>query len=297
MNHDENAAPSGSQHAFHWSRVALPRTQLVSSALGLGSSFGLAAADIEHAFARGLDYFYFGSARRPAFGRGVRALCKQGQRERMVLVVQSYTRAAGLMRRSLESGLRSLGADYADFLLLGWWNEPPPERIMDAARALRDAGRCKHIMISCHNRLAFERHAKTPGIDAVMVRYNASHPGAEHEVFPQLAALAEPPAVMAYTATRWGDLINPALTPEGEPTPRASDCYRFALSNPAVQVCMAGPSDRAQLDEALAALERGPLTPEEDAWMRRVGAAVKKHARAHSGSVSLVDKLMGAHSS
>jgi predicted aldo/keto reductase-like oxidoreductase len=278
-------------------RVELPRTQLACRRLGLGSSFGLQAADIEHAFARGLDYFYFGSARRPAFGRGVKALCKQGQRERMVLVVQSYTRAAGLMRRSLESGLRTLGADSADFLLLGWWNEPPPERIMDAARALRDAGLCKHIMISCHNRLAFVRHAQTPGIDAIMVRYNAAHPGAELEVFPQLAALASPPAVIAYTATRWGDLINPALMPVGEDTPRPSDCYRFALSHPAVHVCLAGPADRAQLDEALSTLERGPLSPEEDAWMRRVGIAVKRHARAHSGSVSLVDKLMGAHSS
>jgi hypothetical protein len=30
--------------------------------------------------------------------------------------------------------------------------------------------------------------------------------------------------------------------------------------------------------------------------MRRVGAAVKRHARAHSGSVAIVDRLMGAHS-
>jgi len=279
----------------NFDKVRLHRSELWSSALGLGSSFGLEAADIEHAYARGLNYFYFGSARRPAFGRGVRALVKQGQRDKLILIVQTYTRAASLMKRSLMSGLKSLGAEHADYLLLGWWNEPPPERILDAARALREQGLCKHLMISCHNRLAFERHAQVPGIDAIMVRYNASHPGAEHDVFPKLGA--DRPAVIAYTATRWGDLINPALTPEGEPTPRASDCYRFALSNPAVQVCMAGPADRAQLDEALAALERGPLTPDEDLWMRRVGGAVKQHARAHSGSVAIVDRLMGAHSS
>jgi len=136
--------------------------------------------------------------------------------------------------------------------------------------------------------------AQIPGIDAIMVRYNAAHPGAETEVFPKLGAAS--PAVIAYTATRWGDLINPALTPQGEPTPRASDCYRFALSHPRVHACMAGPANRAELEEALLALERGPLTPDEDAWMRRVGAAVKRHARAHSGSVSIVDRLMGAHS-
>jgi len=278
----------------NFDKVRLHKSELWSSALGLGSSFGLAAADIEHAYARGLNYFYFGSARRPAFGRGVRALVRQGRREQLILVVQTYTRAASLMKRSLTSGLRSLGAEHADYLLLGWWNEPPPERILDAARALRDQGLCKHLMISCHNRLAFERHAQIPGIDAIMVRYNASHPGAEQDVFAKLGD--DPPAVIAYTATRWGDLIDPSLTPQGERTPRASDCYRFALGNPAVQVCMAGPADRAQLDEALAALERGPLTADEDLWMRRVGAAVKRHARAHSGSVALVDRLMGAHS-
>lgn len=275
-------------------KVLLHKTSLRSSALGLGSSFGLEAEDIEHAYASGLNYFYFGSARRPAFGRGVKALVQQGRRDDLVLVVQTYTRAASLMKRSLTSGLRALGTDHADYLLLGWWNERPPERILDAARALREQGLCKHLMISCHNRLAFEQHAQIPGMDAIMVRYNASHPGAETEVFPKLGAAS--PAVIAYTATRWGDLINPSLIPEGEPVPRASDCYRFALSHPSVQVCMAGPANRSELDEALAALERGPLSAEEDAWMRRVGAAVKKHARAHSGSVAVVDRLMGAHS-
>jgi len=264
----------------------------MSSPLGLGSSFGLAAKDLEHAFERGIRYFYWGSYRRPAFGKGVRTLA-QTHREQMVVVVQSYTRVAGLMARSLESALRALEVDYADFLLLGWWNAHPPERIMDAARALRERGRCRHIMISCHHRMAFEGYARDPDLDALMVRYNAAHPGAEDEVFPKLGEA--PPGVVAYTATRWGDLINPALTPAGEATPRASDCYRFALTNPSVNVCLAGSKNRAELDEAMAALDRGPLSSDELAWMRRVGAAVKKHARPNSGAVSLADRLMGAH--
>lgn len=276
----------------NFDKVRLPRTQLLSSALGLGSSFGIGGADLEYAFERGLNHFYYGSIRRPGFARGVRALAKQ-QRERMVLVVQSYTRVAALMGPSLRSGLRALGADSADFLLLGWWNAHPPARIMDAARRLRDQGLCRHIMVSCHDRLAFESYAADPDISAIMVRYNAAHPGAEHEVFPKLGAA--PPAVVAYTATRWGDLLNPALIPQGEATPRASDCYRFALSHPGVQVCLAGPADRAQLDEALTALERGAMSDDELAWMKRVGAEVKKHARPNSGAVSLVDRLMGAH--
>lgn len=278
-----------------WNKIRLGRTELLSSPLGLGSSFGVAGADIEHAFDRGVNYFYWGSFRKPGFGRGLKALVQQGRRERMLIVVQSYTRVAALMGSSLDSALRALDTDYADFLLLGWWNALPPPRIMDAARRLRDEGRCRHIMISCHDRLAFQRYAEQPDVTAIMVRYNAAHPGAEHEVFPVLGAA--PPAVIAYTATRWGDLINPQLTPAGEPTPRASDCYRFALSNPSVQVCIAGPKDRNELDEAMAALDRGAMSADELAWMRRVGVEIKKHARPHSGAISLADRLMGAHTS
>jgi aryl-alcohol dehydrogenase-like predicted oxidoreductase len=280
--------------ACDWNQVVLGRSGVRTSALGLGSSFGVQSPDVEHAFERGLNYFYWGSIRRPGFGKAVRGLARS-HRERMVVVVQSYTRVAMLMRPSFEGALRKLDTDYADFLLLGWWNGLPPERILDAARRLKERGRCRHILISCHNRLAFEEYAKQPDIDAIMVRYNAAHPGAEQEVFPKLGE--NPPGVVAYTATRWGDLINPALTPKGEATPRASDCYRFALSHPSVQVCIAGPKNRAELDEALSALDRGPMSEDELAWMRRVGAEVKRHARPNSGAVSLADRLMGAHTS
>jgi aryl-alcohol dehydrogenase-like predicted oxidoreductase len=116
---------------------------------------------------------------------------------------------------------------------------------------------------------------RDPAFDAIMVRYNAAHPGAEREVFPHLDAGGARPGVVAFTATRWGTLLDPRLTPAGDATPRASDCYRFSLSHPDVDLTLAGPKDRAQLDEALAALERGPMSAEEMAWMKRVGVAVR----------------------
>lgn len=275
-----------------WSKVALGTTGLRSSRIGLGSSFGLEPGDIEYAFERSIDYFYWGTYRRRGFGEGVARLAAAGHRERMVVVVQSYTRVAALMRASVESALRRLRVEYADFLLLGWWNGPPPERILDAARALVDRGRARHIMISCHDRPTIPAHARTPGVGAVMVRYNGAHPGAEEDVFPHLS---EPrPAVVAYTATRWGDLLNPSLMPEGAPVPRASDCYRFALTNASVDVCLCGPRNREELDEGMAALDRGPMGADELAWMKGVGAEVKRRARPQSGAVGLADRLMGA---
>lgn len=62
--------------------------------------------------------------------------------------------------------------------------------------------------------------------------------------------------------------------PNGESPLRASECYRFVLSNPDFNVCMTGPSDAAQMREALSALDAGPLTSEEMTRARRVGANV-----------------------
>jgi aryl-alcohol dehydrogenase-like predicted oxidoreductase len=105
------------------------------------------------------------------------------------------------------------------------------------------------------------------------VRYNAVHRGAEQEIFPHLAtrSVSERPGLVTYTTTRWGHLCNPKRTPPGEPTPTGTDCYRFAITRPEVDLCISGPKDTEQMRQALAALDRGPMDDDELAWMRRVG--------------------------
>src|SRR5262245_36301271 len=99
-----------------WDKVAFGRTTLEVSRLGLGSSYGIAAADVGRAVERGINYLYWGSIRRPAFAEAVRNLGPQ-RRDDLVIVIQSYTRAAFWMRRSLESALRKMRIDQADLLL------------------------------------------------------------------------------------------------------------------------------------------------------------------------------------
>jgi predicted aldo/keto reductase-like oxidoreductase len=50
------------------------------------------------------------------------------------------------------------------------------------------------------------------------------------------------------------------------------------LSNPDFNVCMSGPKDDAQMDEALAALDDGSLSAEEESRIRRIGRWVHEHA-------------------
>jgi aryl-alcohol dehydrogenase-like predicted oxidoreductase len=284
---------------FGWDKITLGRSGLQVGRIGIGTSRGISAPDIEAAVERGINYVYWGSVRHESYGAAIRQVAAK-RRDEMCIVVQSYTRAAFYMRRSVESALKDLAIDQCDLLLLGMWNETPPRRILDAALALREAGKAKHIMISCHQRTTFARYIADPTYAAIMVRYNAAHPGAETEVFPHLAPREQGPSarpgVVSYTATRWGGLLNPALLPKDEPAPRASDCYRFALTHPDVDVVLCGPKDRSQLEEALTALDRGPMTPDELAWMKRVGKVVRAASPQQSGNAPILwlDRMLGA---
>ncbi|XXT17528.1 hypothetical protein WME94_45600 [Sorangium sp. So ce429] len=261
-----------------WERVPFGSTEMRVAPLGLGASYGygLTARDIERAVERGVNYIYWGSTRVPVYAEAVRNL-GPSRRGDLVIVVQNYSRLASLVRPDLESALRKLRTDYTDLLLLGWGTEAPSRKSLDAALALKEAGKTRAILVACHHRPAFASYIDDPTYDGIMVRYNAAHPGAEREVFPHLARRKV--GVVSYTATRWGALIDRRYTPPGERVPRASDCYRFVLSNPHVDVCLAGPADAAQLDEALGALDKGPLSEDELAWMLRVGAHVRETAK------------------
>jgi len=103
----------------------------------------------------------------------------------------------------------------------------------------------------------------------LQVRYSAAHRGAENEVFEGLPAAR--PGISTYTATRWGKLLRAKNMPPGEAPVTAAECYRFALSHPAVDVCMAGPKTEQQMLEGLLALSQGPLDSTEMERVRRIG--------------------------
>jgi len=255
----------------------LGRTGLAVGRMGIAASYGVPAAAVERAFEYGINYLYWGTFRRKAFGDAIRNL--KPQRDRFVLVVQSYSRIAGLLGWSLEKALRKLGLDYADVLLLGLWNKPVSAAVLDAARRARERGLVRHLALSSHHRPLIAQLATTSDYDVLHFRYNAIHPGAERDIFPALPA-ANRPGMVAYTATSWGQLLDPRKLPAGDRVPSAADCYRFVLSRAEVDVCMSGPKTAEQMEAALEALRRGPMDEDELAWMRRVGGGHAGGARS-----------------
>ncbi len=150
-----------------------------------------------------------------------------------------------------------------------------------ALEYLRDAkrdGAVRAIGITSHQRPLAATMAKSGQLDAIMIRYNAAHRGAEREIFPVTQPLGLP--VIAYTALRWKALLRPTPDdPPGFSAPRPPEWYRFDLQQPAVAVVLSAPQTRAELDENLRVLDAsGPLTSEEYALLAEHGERVRRHA-------------------
>ncbi|RPI27148.1 MAG: aldo/keto reductase [Acidobacteria bacterium] len=258
-------------------RVLLGRSGLSVSPLGLAGGYGVGKDALLKAFSRGINYWYHGTRRTGGMRDAIRELVRGGRRDELVVVVQTYARFGWLVERSVGRALRSLGLDHADVLLLGLFNRTPKDSIMDRVERMREKGMFRQLAVSAHRRPSFVTYAADPRFSILHIRYNAAHTGAERDIFPHLPAGTRPGTV-AYTATRWRGLLKAGEMPPGEKPLRGRDCYRFVLSNPDFNVCMAGPSNESQLEEALAALEEGPLSPEENERFRRIGRHVHERA-------------------
>jgi len=254
---------------------ALGGTGLKVGPLGMAASYGAPAEAFEEAFDRGCNYFYLGGGRRKAgMKQAIRNICGRGQRDKLVIAIQSYARFGYLMEWVLKSRLRSMGLERADILVLGWHNRRPSPGLVKRARAMKAKGLCRYLAMSGHQRKLFPQMDAGGQFDLFHVRYNAAHRGAEAEIFPHLQS-PDRPGIVSYTATRWGQLLNPSKMPPGETVPLPSDCYRFSLSNQTVDVCLCGPKNVDQMRAALPTLELGPLDTADMERMKRIGDYVR----------------------
>ena len=132
-------------------KVPLGKTGLMVSRLGIGSSYGASTRVIEEAVERHVNFLYWGTVRRPAFGRAMRNVARRN-RDSVVLTVQSYSRIPALIGPSVEVALRRSGLDYFDILLLGMRNERPGPAYIDIFQRLRAQGKVRFLALSTHNR-------------------------------------------------------------------------------------------------------------------------------------------------
>ncbi len=252
--------------------VVLGSSGLKVRKLGIGADAGISAKALEWAFEQGINYFYWGSRRRKGMKTAIRNLAPR-HREQMVIALQTYDYSGLALETTFMRGLKQLKIDYADVFILGMRNKPIPERIMDKALMLKEKGLARNLCVSAHSRSTYQHHLSRGVFDLAMVRYNSAHRGAEKDVFP-LIEEAGNLGVICYNSTRWGHLFEPDFMPEGEKTPTPADLYRYVLSNPNIQMVLTAPETMEQLQDNVKALDAGPVSEEEKAWLERIGKHV-----------------------
>jgi len=198
----------------------------------------------------------------------------------LVVSIFSYSHTYFLIESLLTRDLKKLGIDYADVLILGYYNNRPRRRMMDKIYQLKERGLIRKMAISSHKRGLFTELEKEKLLDIMHIRYNAVHQGAETDVFPFLDK-TDRPGIVSFTATRWGQLLNPKRMPAGKEPLKATDAYRFVLSNPMVDVCMVGARNAKEMVENLRVLDMGPLDQEEINNVRSIGDFLygRKHGK------------------
>ena len=243
------------------------------SRLGLAPNYGIDGEGVEEGLARGIDTVLWTNFRTGKVRESVRSALMRDRAKVTLLAGPTLAYFGGSVRRGTERLLRELRTEYLDVLMLFWLGKTSSLTAATIAEVqkLRDEGKIRALGTSIHDRVRAGELVKESPVDLFMLRYNAAHPGAERDVFPHLHH--RKPTVMAYTATSWRKLLSPPRGWTG-PTMTAGDCYRFCLSSPHVDLTLTGPASTAQLRETLDALEKGPLSPSEESWMRRYGALV-----------------------
>jgi aryl-alcohol dehydrogenase-like predicted oxidoreductase len=267
----------GSIMTEDFTHTVLGRTGLRLHRLGFSATYRPGREVVTRALDLGINYFF-------CYGfdtnltRTVRELTPS-QRQNLVVSTGAYNLLIGHpnLRRSLEKRLRQLGTDYIDVFLFLGVNKAKQltDHVREELVRFREEGKVRFVGMSCHDRKFAGQLAEEGWPDVLMIRYNAAHRGAEQDIFPHLEA--HHPGIVGYTATRWTYLLRrPKGWPKDSRIPTAGECYRWVLSNPNVHVCLTAPSNAKQFEANVAALSDGPLSPEDHAYLCRIGEAVRQ---------------------
>lgn len=288
----------------------LGKTGLQVSPIGIGGGWSIENQDALYAFERGINYFFFSSdlhhfAYRKS-AAALRALCGIGSRvrEKVVLATVSYVNDPEKLPAILLDQFSELGIDYIDVFHWGWITDKVDcDGLIAAANTLQSGGSIalqyrttqaamlrahaqqvnadllkrglvRYVGASFHSRQAARRSMDK--LDVLMLRYNMGHPGAEQDVFAHLSGNKnQDPGIVAFNvahANTHNFSVSPAGYPRDRYVPTVPDCYRFALSHPSVDIVLAGLNNRQQIDQALAAMEQGPLDEATCAYLKEYGA-------------------------
>jgi aryl-alcohol dehydrogenase-like predicted oxidoreductase len=268
-------------------QATLGRTDLQLSTLALSGGpmtaagekgLKLKAVEVERAFHEyGVNSFLVSPSMKELC-KGLRNLIAQGHRDELILISGAALPFGWNMLRSLQRTARALGTDSIDIFLIGMvlFRRYLTGRTWHAMQKLKENGLTRAVGFSSHKRKLAAKLAKEFDPDFLMIRYSAAHRGAEQDIFDELGD--DRPAIISYTSTRWGMLLQP-LPEKGFPKAMtAGECYRFVLGHPSVDIALFAPRTGEELREDVTEVLEGPLDDVRLEEVRRFGDAVHESA-------------------
>lgn len=253
-------------------RLITTRSGRPLSRLGFAAFPGQDSRCVDAAFAGGINLFYFYDRTNEKFIRRL-ALLANKHGDDIVIASGTDDRDEKDLRKEFTRTCRMLGTDRLDIFFAEYVSPDDEEEAifgdggaLDSLAALREEGLIRYAGASAHNRALATRLIEDGRIDILMHRHNMAHRKAERTVFPAARKAAVP--ILAFTATRWGTLLD-GHPRWKNPSPSAADCYRYCLSQPAVKAVLCAAESLRELKSDLAVLDAPALDRKAlDVWRR-----------------------------
>lgn len=233
--------------------------------LGLAAHPEQDAQCVRRAFESGINYFFFYGPSSRGFIQALKPLIKE-HRDEVIVASGSGSRSVSGVRAARRKIATAAGVDVLDIFFAEYIH--PGDKtaavfgrggVLDELQKWKAEGLIRHAGATCHDRRLARQLAEDPRVEILMHRFNMAHRKAAAEVFP--SAISSKTPVVAFTATRWGTLLEgDAGWPDAPPT--AADCYQYCLSQPAVQVVLTAPKSIQELDQNVRVLKLPPMKRE-----------------------------------
>jgi aryl-alcohol dehydrogenase-like predicted oxidoreductase len=250
--------------------------------LGLAAYPGQDPRCVGRAFSAGINYFFFYGPGHASFVKALAPLVRK-RRHEIIITTGSGARRPISLAAARRKILAALGVETLDVFFAEYLNPGDnPEVIFGAGGVLDELQRWKAegsirlVGATTHDRQLAKRLVADPRVDLLMHRFNMAHRKAAREVFPY--AIKSQTPVVAFTATRWGTLLEAPAEWPGEP-PNAAECYRYCLAHPAVKLVLTAPRSIEELKENLQALQSPSMSQRERVHWQRYGDLLYKRAK------------------
>ena len=234
--------------------------------LGLAAYPGQSQRCVKTAFDRGVNFFFFYGPSHTSVIHGLRPLIRRS-RDDVIIAGGSGSRRASGLERVRRKFVRELGATVIDLFFAEYLNPSDDLTVIfgesgpiETLCRWRDDGAVRYVGASTHDASVAARCIEDGRVDVLMLRCNMAHRRLRAAVFPKAQRAGV--SVVAFTATRWGTLL------EGHPDwsevpPTALDCYRYCLAQPGVEVVLSAATTLGQLRENLTLLTAPVLEDQE----------------------------------